>query len=65
MQSFLTLRVPIRDEVDPAECPSFEDVGELRPEVAAYRESRRQTMRNYRDRMRLERVRSDDTLSSS
>jgi hypothetical protein len=49
---FASRRIPIKDDVDAAACPAFEDAGELHPDVVAYRARHRQDMRDFRERMK-------------
>jgi hypothetical protein len=59
---FASRRIPIKDDVDAAACPAFEDAGALHPDVVAYRARHRQDMRDFRERMKRhkEETESDD-----
>jgi hypothetical protein len=50
--AFASRRIPLKDDVDPATCPAFENAGALHPEVALYRARQRQRGRDYRARLK-------------
>ncbi|GAC1394934.1 MAG: hypothetical protein NVSMB65_13470 [Chloroflexota bacterium] len=54
VHSFATRHIPLKDDIEPLDCPAFEDAGVLHPEVAAHRARHRQAMRAYRERLQSE-----------